>query len=801
MESRLNNSINISKSEEEISLFVSEEIPLKYQPSWFTQFFALSKKKLLYIKRDKAILLTCLLIPTIMILTLVLLTSMLQTTSVGTSNSFDNLPHTFNLSIVSPSNKSEPIISNLDYSNTICGLNEFDNLSHFNSYYYNDDSYTAGGYDFHFASDYQTIARLGIIYNSTISHALPTFLVEITSAIYRTLAGKSNISIKESQYDIQNADYDVSSIEFLFYGPLLIEYAFVFLSPTFAVKIIEEKEKKLKIFLLTNSMRRSAYWFANCLADYFCYLIPTTICIICMYAIQLGAFVNNTFLAIFLLFFLYGFTAIGFGYLLSFLFQKEESASKWLFMVTSLLAIIPYIVIQLAFSGETDEWPNYLCSIFPPYVIARVISLLAIYDQYNMPLDVNDLFNPEYKIIYYYLILILEAVFCFSVTIWLDFGIQRFGNCCTRNYKSTELNVVNQIPVQLDQDVEEEFRQAHNVFLQLKQYSKIVEQYPVLINDISKQFPNNDKSKPPKLAVQRFSLCIKNGECFGLLGPNGAGKTTTISILTGLEKADSGDAFISAYSITKNFEDVYSIIGICPQQNILWDKLTGREHLELFAKIRGIASDAIDIIVERSLNNFGLKDHADKQTVNYSGGMKRKLCVSIAFLGDPKVVFLDEPSTGMDPLTRRKLWELIKSKKKNCVVILTTHSMEEADALCERIGIMTCGRLRCIGSSQHLKSKYGNGYQLSLKINLIQLEDAHDYVMGLFPRAELKHEMAATRIYEIPQNKIPLAQVFANLQTNAESKGIIDYAFSQPTLEQVFLRFAAEQVDSVENNH
>merc|ERR1712161_49040 len=165
--------------------------------------------------------------------------------------------------------------------------------------------------------------------------------------------------------------------------------------------------------------------------------------------------------------------------------------------------------------------------------------------------------------------------------------------------------------------------------------------------------------------------------------------------------------------------------------------MTGREHVKLYAAIKGVPKQFIDEIVNKKLREVGLSEQdSDRLSSNYSGGMKRKLSVCCATIGDPEIVFLDEPSTGMDPVARRDLWKVISRMVQGSAdtpdsektsVILTTHSMEECEALCPRIGIMTAGNLRCLGSAQQLKSKFGKGYQIEMKIKNVENTD-NDYV-------------------------------------------------------------------------
>ena len=170
--------------------------------------------------------------------------------------------------------------------------------------------------------------------------------------------------------------------------------------------------------------------------------------------------------------------------------------------------------------------------------------------------------------------------------------------------------------------------------------------------------------------------------------------------------------------------DVFRVrrrIGFCPQFDALFDLLTGREHLTLYAHIKGISATDVPQVVEGKIAEMGLTEYADRAAGSYSGGNKRKLSVAIAMIGEPSLVFLDEPSTGMDPVARRHMWEIISdivTKRETCSLILTTHSMEECEALCTRMGIMVGGVLRCLGSSQRLKSRYGHGFQLEFTLLL-----------------------------------------------------------------------------------
>lgn len=257
----------------------------------------------------------------------------------------------------------------------------------------------------------------------------------------------------------------------------------------------------------------------------------------------------------------------------------------------------------------------------------------------------------------------------------------------------------------------------------------------VLIKDLTKRYDTG------KLAVNHLNLGVRPGECFGLLGINGAGKTSTLAMLTAEFPPTSGDAFLSGVSVTHNPELTRKNIGYCPQFDAHFANMTGREHVKLYASIKGLPASIIDAAVQEKLEEVGLSSFdSDRLSSNYSGGMKRKLSVACATIGNPSTIFLDESSTGMDPVARRELWKVINrmvsgERGRRTSIILTTHSMEECEALCPRIGIMAGGQLRCLGSAQHLKSRFGRGFQVEGKVKEVLLNDS-DYKKNLISLLE-----------------------------------------------------------------
>ena len=217
-----------------------------------------------------------------------------------------------------------------------------------------------------------------------------------------------------------------------------------------------------------------------------------------------------------------------------------------------------------------------------------------------------------------------------------------------------------------------------------------------------------------KVAVDNLSLNIYENQITALLGHNGAGKTTTMSILTGIIPPTQGTALIQGFDIRTNMKHVRANLGLCPQNNILFDDLTVKEHLYFFSKLKGLHTSQIKKEIEKYAELLELEAKIDKKSNTLSGGMKRKLCVGIALCGGSKVVLLDEPTAGMDPSSRRTLWDLLQTQKIGRCILMTTHYMDEADILGDRIAIMANGAVKCCGSSFFLKKKFGTGYHLIL---------------------------------------------------------------------------------------
>jgi len=351
----------------------------------------------------------------------------------------------------------------------------------------------------------------------------------------------------------------------------------------------------------------------------------------------------------------------------------------------------------------------------------------------------------------------------------------------------------------------------------------------VAIRELGKTFFS---SMGTKVAVKDLNLTFYNGQITALLGHNGAGKTTTISMLTGMIPITSGHCFVQGHDVGTEVKRVRESLGVCPQHDILYPELTVYEHLWLFANFKGVPYGQVKDTVNEMIIEVGLTEKRNARAKNLSGGQKRKLSVGIAFIGKSKVVFLDEPTSGMDPYSRRFTWDVIRRNREGRVIVLTTHFMDEADLLGDRIAIMADGGLRCCGSSLYLKNRFGVGYNLTLvkkmkvansaailsplhegeesKGTFVQVipkgtspaemgnaqslcdeEGLIDLIQKFVPKNKLLSNVGAEMTFQLPQNSsTAFKPLLSALDAQLNILGVENYGISVTTLEEVFIKVA-----------
>uniref|UniRef100_A0A8C1H8A2 P-type phospholipid transporter n=1 Tax=Cyprinus carpio carpio TaxID=630221 RepID=A0A8C1H8A2_CYPCA len=568
---------------------------------------------------------------------------------------------------------------------------------------------------------------------------------------------------------------------------ICVIFAMSFVPASFVVFLIQERVNKAKHMQFISGVQPYLYWLANFLWDMCNYVVPATLVILIFVCFQQKAYVSATNLPVLaLLLLLYGWSITPLMYPASFLFKIPSTAYVVLTSVNILIGIngsVSTFVMELfgnnEIGGINDILKNVLL-IFPHFCLGRglidMVKNQAMADalerfgenRFRSPLEWDMVGKNLFA-------MAVEGVVFFIITVLIQY---RFF------FEPKSLSAKLSPIGEEDEDVARERQRimsgaGQGDILELRQLTKVYKR----------------KQKP---AVDRLCVGIPPGECFGLLGVNGAGKTSTFKMLTGDSVVTKGEAFLAGKSILREIDEVHQNMGYCPQFDAINDLLTGREHLEFYAILRGVPEKEVCEVAEWGIRKLGLVKYVDKKAGSYSGGNMRKLSTAISLIGAPPVVFLDEPTTGMDPKARRALWNCIHSViKEGRSVVLTSHSMEECEALCTRMAIMVNGRFRCLGSVQHLKNRFGDGYTIILRVAGPDpdLQPVMKFIESELPGSTLKEKHRNMLQYQLPSSLTSLAHIFSILAKNKEFLRIEDYSVSQTTLDQVFVNFAMDQSD------
>ncbi|KAL8465010.1 hypothetical protein ACS0TY_034479 [Phlomoides rotata] len=603
--------------------------------------------------------------------------------------------------------------------------------------------------------------------------------------------------------------------------------------------LITEKELKLRQAMEMMGLYDTAYWLSWFTWEGILTLISSLLTVLFGMMFQFDFFLNNSFAVVFLLFFLFQLNMTGFAFMLS-AFISKSSSSITLGYFIFIIGFLTQLVTTFGFPYNQGISKTYrtVWSIFPPNLLAQGLNLLTMATETSLDPGVS--WNGRSKctpndtecvitINEIYIWLVSTSCLWFVLAIYLDNIIPN-----TSGVRKSVLYFLNpgywtgkggnkwkeggicscmssMPPVEIILPDDEDVREEETKVKQQVTEGIVDSSIAVQIRGLAKIYAGSTKlgcckckRTSPYHALKGIWLNFPKDQLFCLLGPNGAGKTTAINCLTGITPVTGGDALIYGNSIRSptGMSTIRRMIGVCPQFDILWDALSGKEHLYLFASIKGLPPASIKSVAENLLAEVRLTEDAKVRAGSYSGGMRRRLSVAIALIGEPKLLILDEPTTGMDPITRRHVWDVIESAKKGRAIILTTHSMEEADILSDRIGIMAKGRLRCIGTSIRLKSRFGTGFianisfaedatpdqrDTSSAVNHIAVKEFFKSHLDVSPKEESKSFLT----FVIPHEKEKLLKnFFGELQEREEEFGVTDIQLGLTTLEEVFLNIA-----------
>lgn len=287
------------------------------------------------------------------------------------------------------------------------------------------------------------------------------------------------------------------------------------------------------------------------------------------------------------------------------------------------------------------------------------------------------------------------------------------------------------------------------------------------------------------LAVNGVSFSVHKGEVFGLLGPNGAGKTTIIKMLCGLLKADTGNIIFDGIPISKGYNQIKSMIGLCPQEIVIWELLTCLEQLKFAGISYGLSSEEARKRAESLLEALGLTEKRNKLAKTLSGGMQRRLNIALALIHDPELIILDEPQAGLDPQSRILVRDFIRQLAKDKTVILTTHDMDEADRLSDRVAIIDHGKILLIDTPEKIKEKSGMGDVLQIRVNVVS-KDLANKVLKSIPD-EFTEKKYVDGLLLLGASKVLELLPVVNSTLKAFSIHIEDITIRKRTLEDAFI--------------
>ncbi|TVU06176.1 hypothetical protein EJB05_49375, partial [Eragrostis curvula] len=607
------------------------------------------------------------------------------------------------------------------------------------------------------------------------------------------------------------------------------------LLPVILTYLVYEKQQKLRLMMKMHGLKDAPYWLIS-----YAYFLSLSAAYMMFFMISgsvigLDIFRLNSYSIQFLFYFICINMQVVLAFLLASFFSSVNTASVigYIYIFSSCLlgeALLKNFIEDVTFPRR---WLVTM-ELVPGFSLYRGIYELAEYASAGRNMgkpgmqwvDLNDPLNGMKDVL---ILMSVEWVILLLVAFLLDHRptwkpIFLFGFLSTKHSSPSGTphklrSKSNRVHIDMEKP---------DVFLERKVVKRLLKEMGVrkmiICHNLKKVYPGKN-GNPDKVAVTGLSLALRKGQCFGMLGPNGAGKTSFINMMTGLVTPTYGTAYIHGMNLRKDMNEIYANIGVCPQHDLLWETLTGREHLMFYGRMKNLTGAALTKAVEESLKNVNLfhSGFGDKSVSKYSGGMKRRLSVAIALIGNPKVVYMDEPSTGLDTRSRSDLWNVIKRAKKDCTIILTTHSMEEAEELCDRIGIFVNGEFQCLGTPKEvrtylsekqtilhvrlccienmtqssivftqLKARYGGTRILTVTTSPEHAAEVERRVAALSPAAARIYSVSGTQKFALPRRAVGLGAVFGAVAAAREAFPVLGWGVADATLEDVFVAVAKE---------
>ncbi|KAK9323169.1 hypothetical protein V1517DRAFT_321269 [Lipomyces orientalis] len=587
----------------------------------------------------------------------------------------------------------------------------------------------------------------------------------------------------------------VKSLQFeIYFTAALVAFpAFVSIYPA------SERLRKVKALEFSNGLKALAMWIAYLLFDFAFALLSCVICIGILSSADSALYGLGYFFVVLMF---YSLAAI----LMAYLIAQWATSVLAAFAITVLAQAALFGLYLLAyFSISTYSAPDQIDSqilivyftmgvLCPAIHVVRGIFMLAnmfgVLCNGDGQIALGDIRAYGGPITY----LIVQSVVYFGLLIWMDTAsIKSFG------LRKKTRHTGQSTPGTPDQD--------SDVTDEIARVSSGAEKHGLRVMHVNKNFYG--RHIDPVTAIADVTFGVRPGECFALLGPNGAGKTTLFNMVRGEARPTSGDILVEDVSVVKQRSKARLALGVCPQFDAT-ELFSVEETLDIYARIKGIPGSEVRNVVEDMVQKIGLGRFKHRLASKLSGGNKRKLSLAIALLGNPPVILLDEPSSGLDAVSKRVMWHSLSSMAPGKSIVLTTHSMEEADALCNRAGILSKSML-AIGTNTHLRKRFGGGYVVHIlcasapNTSKEEIELLVNWARDRFPgmqleergyTGQLRFSVPVSGVNELSKDDVlgtlNASDIFRILEHEREVLGIRYYSVSQPSLEQVFLRIVGE---------
>ncbi|XP_048464142.1 ATP-binding cassette sub-family A member 13-like [Rhincodon typus] len=621
------------------------------------------------------------------------------------------------------------------------------------------------------------------------------------------------IQIQAMPFPCHISDQFLNNTAFFF--PLLMMLAWMISVASMVRNLVFEKELRLEEYTKMLGVKPIVHFMVWFLDTFFILILSSAFITIILKASEILPNSNGFIIFLFLLDF--GVSVIALSYLIATFFSHANTAALSACLIY-IITFFPYMVLvavqnQLSFSSQI------LICLLCPTAFSQGSYIITLFEGNGSGIQWNNMYDTpgngdNVSFAWICWMMVIDSVIYFVLGWYLRNVFP--GKCGSRKpwyfpFTSLYWKTVCDCAKHFDRKIGEGYwaqnldcyNQQMNVKgdpfksmdLSGKEMTPPNLNIGVALRSLTKEFKHKGK-----VAVKDLNLDFYEGEITALLGPNGAGKTTTMSMLTGLHQPSSGTIYIRGRNMNREMSVIREELGVCLQHDVLFERLTVREHLLLYGIIKAPQWTYRQLLqeVKMALENVEISQHQHKQVGALSGGTKRKLSLAISFIGGSSTIILDEPTSGVDPCSRRNIWDVILKYRTGRTIIFTTHHLDEADILSDRIAILESGQLKCCGSPAYLKERYGQGYSLSIlkKPTVVGTDESCDVglvtslVKQHVPLAFLKQDAFGKLTYSVPtmEDKTACERLLLDLDKEMKNLHLSSYSISDTTLEEVFLK-------------